>query len=520
MAMNIINYKGLHKRKNYEQLLDYLQNNQDMIRYPDRFANQMRNHPYLTQFDSDEFGLMQDQQKEIKKQEVIKATMMDEATQTNGVSTTDLLARAPLRQPPTGFGSHLDTSGGGLNSGGPRSSIGVRPRNYGDDEVEMPSIRSVLSNGGPNGLSSIQPYAYQIRQDEIEMPRTIDRVIEMPRTIDRVIEPSTSTITRKMSKGSGGDMSIDSPTTGTLLDRVNGILQTEGEIMQINGPSIVNRISPINDLVGVPRRLRSVLETEALPDVLTPLNIYPESFRSISHPDVEVSDFESILSDFMYAVVGRHDEQRSSVSEGSFHETPAFLKPETEQERMQENDKQSEDLRNANKIKDKYLNLIRNAELTMFDNEKQLEKVYESKERRQMAEADKESSKFKNQSELNENSKRLTKMPFYEAFKRGDDFDKVTKQFTLIDLKEGMAQRGPLDNEIFNKARSEVKGPLTSKANIARFIINFDIAYKQKHGLYSKDFEKTYKVDKQLFVKSSSSGNAKKRGRAPDQNAI
>ena len=30
----------------------------------------------------------------------------------------------------------------------------------------------------------------------------------------------------------------------------------------------------------------------------------------------------------------------------------------------------------------------------------------------------------------------------------------------------------------------------------------------------------TYKVDKQLFAKSSSSGNAKKRGRAPDQNAI
>ena len=515
MAMNIINYKGLHKRKNYEQLLDYLQNNQDMIRYPDRFAKQMRNHPYLTQFDSDEFGLMQDQQKEIKKQEVIKATMMNEATQTNGTSTTDLLTRTPFRPPPTGFGSHLGTSGGGLNSGGPRSSIGVRPRNYGDDEVEMPSIRSVLSNGGPNGISSIRPYAYQIRQDEIEMPRTIDRVIE----------PTTSTITRKMSKGSGGDISIDSPTTGTLLDRVNGILQTEGQIMQINGPSTVNphinnRIAPINDLVGVPRRLRSVLEVEALPDVLTPLNRYPESFRSVSGLSAEVSDFESILSDFMHDIVYRHNEQRSSVSEGSLPETPAFLKPETEQERMQENDKQSEDLRNANKIKDKYLNLIRNAELTMFDNEKQLEKVYESKERRQMAEADKESSKFKNQSESNEISKRLTKMPFYEAFKRDDDLDKATKQFTLIDLKEGMTQRGPLDNEIFNKARSEVKGPLTSKANIARFIINFDIAYKQKHGLYDKDFEKTYKVDKQLFAKSSSSGNAKKRGRAPDQNAI
>lgn len=509
MAMNVINYKGLHKRKNYEQLLDYLQNNQDMIRYPDRFAKQMRNHPYLTQFDSDEFGIIKDQQQEIKKQEVVKATMMSTASGPDGPSTTDILSRPSSRPPPSGFGAHLETS-----SGGPRSSIGVRPRSYGDTEAEMPSIRRVLGNGGPSGISSIPPYAHAPRYDDVEMPRTVDRIID----------PSPSTLTRKISKGAGGDMSIDSPTTGTLLDRVNGILHTEGEIMQINGPSTVNphvnMITPINDLVGVPRRLRSVHESEALPDVLTPLNRYPESFRSVSELSAEVSDFESILSDFMYDIVYRHNEQRSSVSEGSMPETPAFLKPQTEQERMQENDKQSEDLRNANKIKDKYLNLIRNAELTMFDNEKQLEKVYESKERRQMGEADKESSKFKNQSESNENSKRLTKMPFFEVFKRNDDFDKATKQFTLIDLKEGMTQRGSLDNEIFNKARSEVKGSLTSKANVARFIINFDIAYKQKHGLYSKDFEKTYKVDKQLFTTSSSSGNAKKRGRAPDQNAI
>ena len=100
MTMYEINYKGLHKRKNYEQLLDYLQNNQDMIRYPDRLAKQMRNHPYLTQFDSEEFGYMDAQQKEIKKQDAMTSTIREMASTASGPSTTDLLARVPPKPMP------------------------------------------------------------------------------------------------------------------------------------------------------------------------------------------------------------------------------------------------------------------------------------------------------------------------------------------------------------------------------------------------------------------------------------
>ena len=46
-----VNYSGLRARPNYAQLIDYLQNGQETIRYPKRFAKQMRNSPYMTQLD-------------------------------------------------------------------------------------------------------------------------------------------------------------------------------------------------------------------------------------------------------------------------------------------------------------------------------------------------------------------------------------------------------------------------------------------------------------------------------------
>ena len=59
-----VNYSGLRARPNYSQLIDYLQNGQETIRYPDRFAKQMRNSPYMTQLDGVE---IMTQQGEIQK---------------------------------------------------------------------------------------------------------------------------------------------------------------------------------------------------------------------------------------------------------------------------------------------------------------------------------------------------------------------------------------------------------------------------------------------------------------------
>ena len=59
-----VNYSGLRARPNYAQLIDYLQNGQETISYPDRFAKQMRNSPYMTQLDGVE---IMTQQGEIQK---------------------------------------------------------------------------------------------------------------------------------------------------------------------------------------------------------------------------------------------------------------------------------------------------------------------------------------------------------------------------------------------------------------------------------------------------------------------
>jgi hypothetical protein len=165
MAIYGINYKGLHKRKNYEQLFDYLQNNQDMVRYPDRFAKQMRNHPYLTQFDSEEFGYMGAQQKEIKKQDAMTSTIQDQAAQPNAPSTTDLLAQRPPRPPPTGVGQHLNIMGG------PQAGPRLIPQNYGDVEVPQPVNQqgSMLINGGPRIAVARRPRAQG--DDEIDAPQ-------------------------------------------------------------------------------------------------------------------------------------------------------------------------------------------------------------------------------------------------------------------------------------------------------------------------------------------------------------
>ncbi len=53
---------GLRQRPTFEAIVDYLANGQETIRYPDRFAKMVRNHPYLTQLDGEGMMEMQEQQ--------------------------------------------------------------------------------------------------------------------------------------------------------------------------------------------------------------------------------------------------------------------------------------------------------------------------------------------------------------------------------------------------------------------------------------------------------------------------
>jgi hypothetical protein len=60
----MINYIGLRKRPQFEQIVNYLEVGQETIAYPDRMAKQFRNHPYLTQLDGIENRIWEEQEKQ------------------------------------------------------------------------------------------------------------------------------------------------------------------------------------------------------------------------------------------------------------------------------------------------------------------------------------------------------------------------------------------------------------------------------------------------------------------------
>ena len=52
-----LNYEGLRKRESYDEIIDYIQNKQEKIKFPDRVAMQLRNSPELSNLlDSGELG--------------------------------------------------------------------------------------------------------------------------------------------------------------------------------------------------------------------------------------------------------------------------------------------------------------------------------------------------------------------------------------------------------------------------------------------------------------------------------
>lgn len=65
----MINYTGLHKRPTLDGIVDYLANGQESVKYPDRFAKQLRNHPYLTQFDAEGIFEVEELDRKMREQE-------------------------------------------------------------------------------------------------------------------------------------------------------------------------------------------------------------------------------------------------------------------------------------------------------------------------------------------------------------------------------------------------------------------------------------------------------------------
>ena len=74
---------GLRKKDTYEELINYLHTDQEIIRYPDRYAKQLRESPYLTQLDGEGLGEMQEQRERQFIEEQRENTIRQVASATN-----------------------------------------------------------------------------------------------------------------------------------------------------------------------------------------------------------------------------------------------------------------------------------------------------------------------------------------------------------------------------------------------------------------------------------------------------
>ena len=92
--MYSINYVGLKKKETYDELIDYVMNEQEKIKYPDRRAIFLRNSPQLSNLlDGDGEGLLEMEEQQKKQvQEEIKGHTIREMAGPNVGSTTELRA--------------------------------------------------------------------------------------------------------------------------------------------------------------------------------------------------------------------------------------------------------------------------------------------------------------------------------------------------------------------------------------------------------------------------------------------
>ena len=61
---------NLHKKPNFNELINYIENKQPLIKYPNRIATFLRNSPYLSQFDGDSWIDLEEQENNILKEKL------------------------------------------------------------------------------------------------------------------------------------------------------------------------------------------------------------------------------------------------------------------------------------------------------------------------------------------------------------------------------------------------------------------------------------------------------------------
>ena len=107
-----INFSGLRKRPKYEELVQYIINDPDKIKYPDRRARLVRNHPYLTQLDGITMQEMAQQQLDTLK-EMEKWTTIQRIAMEHDVNPNEMRAMMEVDAPSQRHGDPDNILGGG-----------------------------------------------------------------------------------------------------------------------------------------------------------------------------------------------------------------------------------------------------------------------------------------------------------------------------------------------------------------------------------------------------------------------
>ena len=83
MAKFKVSYNGLHKRDSYEGLIDYLENKQEKVKYPNREAKFLRDSPQYQSLLSQGFTEVEEQQLNKIKEEEEKHAVIKTSNDTN-----------------------------------------------------------------------------------------------------------------------------------------------------------------------------------------------------------------------------------------------------------------------------------------------------------------------------------------------------------------------------------------------------------------------------------------------------
>ena len=89
--MNINGYNGLRKKPTYNVLIDYIQNKQPTIKYPNRLATQIMNSKELTKLDDLGMGGIEEQEENIAKEKQ-RVILIQQQAEHEGTTAKNLIS--------------------------------------------------------------------------------------------------------------------------------------------------------------------------------------------------------------------------------------------------------------------------------------------------------------------------------------------------------------------------------------------------------------------------------------------